>query len=280
MMRRLLLLLFVTASHAAAQTTWVVVEQRVTLDGGRTADDVKRDALYGALGEAVRRVAGVHVQSGELATRGDSAGRPIDRYVQSVRLDAAGRAIEWHIVSEEWTKLTNTSAPPAYHLTLRVLVARDAGSPDPSFTLRLAVSRSTLQVRGAAAASNDELIATVVATQRGFATLVTIVGDSVFVLAPNIVAPEIPLAAGVTAELPSASDRGNGLHFRAMLPAGAPVRSELLAVVVTRTPIAISTGVTSTSGVLSLAEFNRWLSGIPLDQRAIAQTAIAIQRTP
>jgi hypothetical protein len=278
-MRRALLLVLIATHHATAQATWVVVEQRATLDGGHTADDVKRDALYGALGEAVRRVAGVQVQSGELATRGDSAGRLVDRYVQSVRLDASGRAIEWHIVHEEWTIAPKSTAPPSYHLTLRVLVARDVGSADPSFTAQLGVSRATLQVRGEAPAANDELIASVIATQNGFATLVTIVGDSVFVLAPNVVAKEIPVAADTTVEIPAAADRDAGLHFRATLPAGTPARAELLATVVTRTRIRLPSGATSPRGALSLAEFNRWLSGIPLDQRAIAQTALAIQRT-
>ena len=273
MIRRTLMLLVFTVRAAVAQGSWVVVEQRVTLDGARTADDVKRDALYGALAEAVRRVAGVQVQSGELATRGDSGGRPTDRYVQSVRLDAAGRAIEWHVVHDEWTNAAKSSTPPTYHLTLRVLVARDAGTADPSFSARVGVNRTTLQVRGDAPATNDELIVTLTSTQRGFVTLATIFDDSVFVLVPNTVVAEIPIAAGTALEIPGAADREAGLHFRAMLPTGAPARAELLAAVVTKSPIALH-------GPMTLAEFNRWLSGIPLDQRTIAQVAIAIQRTP
>ena len=99
-------LLLVAATDARAQDarapeSCVEIVRHEPAVAGRTLDEVKQDALHGAIAEAVRRVAGVRVQGSETVTRGDSAGGASTRYAESVRLDAEGRATGWTVVREE-----------------------------------------------------------------------------------------------------------------------------------------------------------------------------------
>jgi hypothetical protein len=280
-------LLLATPPKARAQSgEWVEVDRREALTGGRTADDTRRDALYAALAEAVRRIAGVRVQGSVVATRSDSAGRVVDHYTEVVRLDATGRATAWRIVRDGWTteRPRGSESRAVYELTLRVCVERERGLPDPAFTVTLAANAGAYAVRGAGPAASDEVIATVVTSLDAALTLVSIVDDSVFVLAPNAVMPVVRTAARRPFEVPDAELRGMGLHFRAWLPAGAPARTEFLAVVATRRPVAIPSapglGAARDTGTLTLAEFNQWLVGLPMDERAVAQVPLQVRRLP
>ncbi len=277
----------VAAANAGAQSgEWVDVERREVLLGGRTADDARRDALYGALAEAVRRVAGVRVQGSVVTTRSDSAGRIVDHYAEAVRLDALGRATEWRIVSEGWqTERPRGGASRAvYVLKLRVRVEREHGTRDPAFTVSLSANAETYIVRGTDPAASDEVIATIETSFDAAITLVSIVDDSVFVLAPNELMPGVRTAARRPSEVPGADLRVMGLHFRVWLPPGAPSRTEFLAVVATRRPVALpsvpGTGATRDTGTLTLAEFNQWLVGLPMDERAVAQVSLTVRRRP
>lgn len=282
-------LFFCCAMAARAQGgggTWVDVERRELLAGSRSADDVKREALYGALAEAVRRVVGVKVQVGEFAERAESGGRVVERYLEAVRLDAAGRATEWAVLSEGWRVEKGSATGPQtyYELRLRVRVERERGTADPAFSVRLAANAGRLVVRGDDPSSNDEVVATVTCSQDAVITLVSIVEDSVFVLAPNEFMPAVRAVAGRAMEVPDAAIRRTGLRFRASLPSGATARSELLAVVATRVPVvlpaAAGSGGARDTRALTLAEFNAWMVGIPLQDRAVAQVALDVQRAP
>src|SRR5262249_25365270 len=128
----------------------------------------------------------------------------------------------------------------------------------------------------------DELVLRIGSTLDAFVTVVSLAGDSVFVLAPNAVTTELPVAAGRAIEVPDPALREAGLHFRATLPAGIAARTEVVAVVATKhaipIPAASGSGSARDSGVLTLAEFNQWLIAIPLDERAVAQTTIEVRR--
>ena len=284
-MKRAFLLAFVlTATPLGAQT--VDVQRRELLAGGRSADEVKRDALYAALADAVRRVSGVMVQGTELSSRSDSGGHIVDRYVEAVRVDAAGRATAWAVLKEGWrTEKSRALGDQLYYeLSLRVTVERESGTRDPGFTVRLSANATHFAVRSEIAAENDEMIARVVVSQDAFITLVSIAGDSVYVLTPNSVVPEVRAGPPLAVELPEPALRRMGLHYRVALPFGVRSRTELLAVVATRRPVALfaphGEGEARDSGTLTLAEFNRWLVSIPLDQRAVAQLPIEVKRTP
>ena len=78
--------------------------------------------------------------------------------------------------------------------------------------------------------------------------------------------------------------RSIGVHFRVTLPAGVTGRSESLVAIATRSRVAspgrAGSGVARDTGALTLSEFNQWLVGIPLDQRAMAELPIELRRTP
>ena len=162
----------------------------MSLTDGRTAAEVKAIALQEALAEAVRRVAGVRISGTQSAVTGDSAGTRIDRFEQAVRLDVSGRATRWETVREEWRSArSGESAPPMLVLTMRVQVTPEVGQRDAGFGVTLGARSTRLMVRGESPAANDEIIATVRTTADAFITLVSVAGDSVFVLAPNAVTP-------------------------------------------------------------------------------------------
>jgi len=292
-MRRALLALLMlapAAAHAQPATNpaavSVDVSRRELLSGGRSAEDVKRDALYAALADAVRRVSGVTVQGTELSSKADSGGHIVDRYVEAVRVDAAGRATSWTVLKEGWrTEKSKALGDQVYYeLSLRVTVERETGTRDPGFGVRLSANSTHLTVRGDDAAANDEIIARVTTTQQAYLTLVSIADDSVYVLTPNSVVPEVVAGAAQSIELPEPALRRMGLHYRVALPPGVRSRTELLAVVATRSPVPLHApkgdGEARDSGTLTLAEFNRWLVSIPLDQRAVAQIPLELKKSP
>jgi hypothetical protein len=285
-MRRLLFAVALCASALRAQNTrWVEVTRRETLRADRTPAEVKHDALYGAIAEAVRRVAGVQVRGSQLAVRRDSAGVVTDDFVQAVHLDAAGRATDWVVVKDGWhTERVKGSDIVTYDLTLRVQVASETGTADPAFGAQLALTADRYLVRADDPARNDELIATVQVSRDAALTLVSITDDSVFVLFPNRIVDAVAARAGEQTELPAGPMREIGLRLRVTLPPGVRARRELVAVVATRGPVPIfaaaGAGGGRDTGVLTLAEFNRWLAAIPLGDRAVAQRPILVQRTP
>jgi hypothetical protein len=278
------LLLGMAPRASAQRSEWVEVESRSLLAGDRSAEDTRRDALYGALAEAVRRVAGVTVQGSAVALRSDSAGRVVDHYVEAVRLDAAGRALEWQVLREGWRTTTarTIGTQVYYEMRLRVRVERERGTADPEFAVSLTANAERYLVRGTEPAANDEVVLTVTSSVAATLTIVSIVDDSVFVLAPNALMPEVRATARFPHQVPDAILRGNGLRFRMSLPDGVSRRTELLAVVATRRPVALparaGVGAARDTGVLTLAEFNGWLVGIPRDERAVAQVPVEVRR--
>jgi hypothetical protein len=282
----LLIALVPRMAHAQATApTWVEVERRVPLIDGRTTDEVKQIAVREAIAEAVRRVSGVRVQGTQSSTSGDSAGTRIDRFVQAVRLDVSGRATRWETLREEWrTDPKAKDATPFLVLSLRVLVTPETGAADAGFSVTLGAKSTRLDVRSERPAQNDEIITTVRSSAEAYITLVSIAGDSVFVLTPNAVTPVVVAGPRGVVEIPDAESRRIGLHLRVTLPAGIRRRTESLVVVATRTrvapPGALGGGAARDTSTLTLAEFNQWLVGIPLDQRALAELPIEVQRTP
>ncbi|MHB1312434.1 MAG: hypothetical protein ACYC3L_10480 [Gemmatimonadaceae bacterium] len=281
----LLALLGALASRARAQDAeWVEVDSRALLAGDRSAADAKRDALYGALAEAVRRVAGVTVSGSTMAVRTDSAGTSTDHFVEAVRLDAEGRAIAWQVLHEGWRTMMvpGIGSQAYYEMRVRVRVQREHGTADAGFSVRLAANAEQYVVRGAAPAGNDEVLLTVTTSAPAVLTIVSIVDDSVFVLVPNALMPDVRTTALMALEVPDAVLRGNGLRFRMTLPDDVSRRTELLAVVATRQPVPLlvrtGEGAARDTGRLTLADFSAWLLAIPRRERAVAQVVVEVRR--
>lgn len=271
----LLTALLATRTVRAQQGETVLIEQRVLLQEQLTPAAAKRRALEEAMAEAVRRVAGVRVQSSAVSTTTEDHTGTDGRYRSVVQLDAAGRATDARVVSESWE---TTNAPGIgeqlyYRATFAITVERELGAPDPAFLVDVSLPRADYVARGTDPRQNDELVATVRATLASRVFAFSIVDDSVHALVPNEFITPVDAAAGVSFELPDATWRARGLRFRVTLPpAGAP-REELLAVVAVRGTMTIEP-----ANRMSLLEFQRWLVRIPANDRATGFAAYGVRR--
>lgn len=266
-------LLTVGIARAQAVGDTVTVDQRVLLTPDLTQLDVKRRALEGALAEAVRRVAGVRVQSGELSIREERSEGVRDGFVSVVQLDAAGRATSYRLVDDAWISSHHPElgAQLYYRLRVSVTVQRELGTPDAGFQVAASLNAELFTVGDGPVAANGEVIVTVTSTRPAYITVLAIADDSVTRLMPNAYMTPHRITAGTSYEFPDRSWRETGIHLRVTLPAGRESRRELIAVVATRHPLDFPPSAT----ILALQQ---WLVGIPLDQRAISFAPYEIRR--
>lgn len=281
MARRLVIpLLVALARQGFAQTTdSVVVEERVMLTPELTAADARRRAIEGALAEGVRRVAGVRVQSSALSVldeRGDAIRGEAIRggYVSVVQLDAAGRAVDYRVLDEGWQTITHPELGSQVYFRARLLVVveRESGAPDPSFSADAALNAPLYFVRGEKPPANDEIVATIRSSRNAWLTIFAIADDSAQRLAPNEYVRRVSITAESPVEFPDSEWRQRGLRLRASLPPGRQGRRELLMVIATRDQ------VTPPAARLSVMDVQRWLVRIPAERRAIAFVAYEVRR--
>jgi len=271
---------FVRLAHAASAQAMVAgdtvtVEYRALMTPDATQADVRRRAIEGALAESVRRVAGVHVQSGTLFSKEERQGAVKDDFVSVVQLDVRGRVVDYDVLEEDWvsTQLAGVGPQVYLRIRLRAMVAREVGAADAAFRLALSLNTATLIVRSDRPAENDEVVATVTSTMDASLTVVSIADDSVSVLFPNSVVGEAPIRAGEASAFPSTEWRERGLRLRASLPQGRALRREVIMAIAIRGPVQGFAGATT-------LELQRWLVGIPLERRAIATAVVEVRRTP
>lgn len=264
------------ASTARAQgADTVTVEQRILMTPDLTPADARRRAIDAALADAVRRVAGVRVQSNALSTLDERGARIDSRYTSVIALDAAARAVDYRVTREEWeTRRLDGTSQLYLHLTLRAVVEREVGTPDAAFTIDLSLNATRYEVRADVASRNDEIIATVRSSRAAQLSLFTIVGDSVQRVFPNAYLPVVTADSGRASELPDPEWRERGLRLRATLPPRVDERREMLLVVATRRAVAPA------PMAMSVMELQRWLVRIPLQDRAIAFAGYDVRRTP
>lgn len=262
------------ANVASAQVgDTVTVEQRILMTPDLTPADARRRAIDAALADAVRRVAGVRVQSNAISTLDERGARIDSRYTSVIALDAAARAVDYRVTSEEWETRRLDGASQLYlHLTLRAVVEREVGTPDAGFTIDLTLNAPRYEVRADAARRNDEIIATVRTSRAAQLSLFTIVGDSVQRLFPNAYLPVVTSDSSRTLELPDPEWRERGLRLRATLPPRVDERRELLLVVATRRAVA------PPPMSMSVMELQRWLVRIPLQDRALGFASYDVRR--
>src|SRR5690349_11139989 len=173
-------------AHAQGGDT-VTVTQRVLVTGDVTPAEAKRQAVERALAEAVRRVSGVRVQAAQLGVGDDRNGRVHDSFLSVVQLDAAGRATDYRILDERFQSERHPTLGTQLYLELRALVtvAREHGAIDPGFKVSVSLNDALFFDGGGSIEGNDELIATITASQDAWLTVFGIVGDSAQLLLPN-----------------------------------------------------------------------------------------------
>jgi hypothetical protein len=271
-----LCLALVAMLDAGAQVSvdTVTVEQRVLLTRDLTAADARRRAIEGALAEAVRQRLGVRVQASAMNVTEERDRAVRDSWVSVVQLDAAGRAVDYRVLDEEWVTTRHPELGSQVYLRLTVLatLARESGNSDPAFHAGVTVEQAVYHDRGGPASRNDEVVARLTATRDASITLIGIADDSATVLAPNEYVGAPRVAAGDSVEFPPREWRERGLRLRVTLPRGRDARRELFMVVATKSP------VRPPFKSATVLELQRWLVTLPLEQRAIGFAAYEVRR--
>src|SRR5690349_7813176 len=172
-----------TALHAQRATTLgdtVTVTQRVLVAGDMTPAEAKRQALERALAEAVRRVAGVRVQSAQLGVNEDRQARVHESFLSVVQLDAAGRATDYRVLDERFATERHPTLGSQLYVELRALVtvAVERGTADPGFTVAVSLNDALFFDNGTSVEGNDEVIATVTTSAPAYLTVFGVTGDS------------------------------------------------------------------------------------------------------
>lgn len=263
-------------ASGAQQGETVLIEQRVLLQDRLTPAAAKRRALEEAMAEAVRRVAGVRVQSSAVSTTTEDRNGTESHYRSVVQLDAAGRATHARVVEEAWetTRAPGIGDQLYYRATFSITVEREQGDPDPAFSVEASLPRADYIARAVDPKQNDELVATVASSQSARIYAFSIVEDSVSALVPNEFLAPVEARAGQRLELPDATWRARGLRFRVTLPPAGEPREELLAIVAVR-----GAAPPIPSNSMTVLEFQRWMVRIPAANRATGFVPYAVRRT-
>jgi len=271
------------SAQAGVPGDTVTVTQRVLVAGDLTPGDAKRQAVEKALAEAVRRIAGVRVQAAQLGVDEDRGGRTRDSFLSVVQLDAAGRATDYRVLDDRFVTERHPAlgAQVYYELRALVTVAREMGTPDPSFSVGVTLNDALFFDTGEGLQGNDELVATITPSRDAWLTVFDVTGDSAQLLLPNALMTETRALGGRPLELPSREWRDRGVHFRASLAPQETTRRELLVVVATRDRVVFPTGTSTDAAAtppISLMAIQRWLVTIPLERRAIAFVPYEVRR--
>ena len=268
-----------------AQGQTLTVDYSVRLRG-RTPEEAKQLALDGARADAVRRVVGTQVQAERSISTIETDDELVERFSQVVRTGAGGRVVEERIVEAGIEEQGGQDV--VYRVRVEATVQPDVGRPDPAFVASLSLNKeSQVYVARSSRRASDEVVATVTATQDAYLTLFSVTQDTIQVIWPNSLVEEAFVSASDSVAFPSQSWRARGLRLRVEVPPGRDRITERLFLVATKTriPFRPTPNVNIRDGTLrtvesSLLALNRWLVGIPLDQRATATATYDVRRAP
>jgi hypothetical protein len=209
-----------------------------------------------------------------------------ESFVRALHVEGLGTAIAWQVLTERWEVRRSAgrgggAGVPTFNLRVRVLVARAIERPDPAFRASMRVSTPVCIARGAALADGGEVVVTVTASEDVHWVVVSVMDDSVDVLAPNVVERLVTSRAGEPRTIPADSLRAQGVKFRCALPAQRLASREMLIAVAMRAPIpppgSRARGASPDTPRISLAEFNQWLAAIPPHERTLAEAALEVR---
>ena len=260
------MLLAASAGPASAQRDTVTVEQRVLLSPDLSSAEARRRAIAEGLAEAVRRVAGVRVQSNALSVLDERGSAIGGGWSSVVQLDAAARAVDYRLVDDGFVSVRHPElgAQLYYRARLLVSVERERGAPDPSFTADAELDARVYTARGSTPAEGDEIRAVVRVSRPAFLSVFVVTDDSAERVIPNDYVRELRAGAGKAVDVPPAEWRARGMRFRAALAPGRDRSRSLFMVVATLD------AVPPPPTPATVLEVQRWLVRIAADRRALA----------
>lgn len=234
-------------------------------------EEARNRAIQQTRLNAIEQNCGVQMQSEEM----------VRDYMLSgdfIRSLSYGHVMEEKIINE--SVLIDQPAkdqPPhlTYQVTMQLTVRCENGQPDPAFQISLDVNKKTY-------ISGDELVLRFKSTQECHLTLVDFSPDGRIYLFNSILLPRDNLIAGQTAiEIPNSQKRQSGLRLALGLPTGMTSASEAFLAIATKSQVPFLEVNQNADGLLDNititgTQLMRWLSNIPVSERAEAQVMIEI----
>jgi len=218
--------------------------------------------------DAIEKVCGVSLQSESMVHNFVLAGD----FIHTI---SYGNVVEEK--DQSWSTETipadNPAKPPVIvmRLTMSARVIPIDEKPDPGFSLDVTLNRTAFQ-------AGDEVIINIRSTRDCYITVLNLASnDSVYILYPNFVRENNFITANTMTEIPNKIDRDAGLRFRVTNFAGHKTDSELIKVVATKKKLMFASDINMTGGFglmgtprAAVTKLARWLSGIPISERAEA----------
>ena len=258
------------STNAQDEGIWVDCQGEVVLHH-LSIRDAQILAKRQARREAIEKVCGIALQSETLVNNFVNAGDFI--HAISYGNVVQERNIEW---KTETIPSQDSSQPPliVLRLSMQVRVIPVEDSPDPEFRLSAQANRHVFQ-------SGEEMYFKIQSSKDCYITIFNLAADdSVYVLYPNSIDSEHFIEADILVEIPSAASRKNGYQFKVATLPGQFKHTETITVIGTKHKIPFWDDVVSQNvGTprIAMTKLSRWLSEIPVSQRAEASFAYSVQ---
>jgi hypothetical protein len=181
----------------------------------------------------------------------------------------AGYIIDETILAAELLSGTKPGAYD-YRIVLEARVEPVKGERNPALRLEIDVAERYLK-------HGDELVVKVRSTRDGYLYIFDFLSDnSVLLMYPNALMTAAVIPGGEWLEIPTEQERARGIRYRVAANPDVITTTESIYAVFTINPIADlddllkiqKDHVQFSAGDASFTNFQRWLSEIPLDQRA------------
>jgi hypothetical protein len=250
-------LLFLVMCGFAQQPQW----QKGT--GSAVGSDIEAiylKALNNARADALAK-AGIIMTAGDIRQVSESGNNLIDFYSKFSESSTKGIIIEERIISENETKIDQTTRK--YEIEIEANVAIQQSEPDPSFTVKMESSRQIVK-------EGEPFTLSVTTTKPGYLTIFNIYQDSLSVVFPNAIEFVFPPT--------------KAYELQMILPEGKNTSSEMFIAVVTRENIPFPnlekmnfTNATLRLRMEQLNVYAKWLYKVSLNKRCADQIPMTVQ---
>ncbi|MCB0280769.1 MAG: DUF4384 domain-containing protein [Calditrichaeota bacterium] len=223
-----------------------------------------------AMKEAIEEAAGIQVNTSKFFTQSSVNENVVKTFsnftnVYSNATIKAKKTLDRQIKSIE----SGDQIIPTYWVKMEITLVIDKNGIDPLFQLKVDMNKPVF-------VAGESLQLSVESNKECYITILNITdGNQVSVLYPNSVMKKNHLTAGEKIEIPPAQYAG---AFEATT-GGKVSTSEIVMVIATKEEVKMLTdGVDPESGLekVSLANFQKWISAIPLNQRTIESKIYSI----
>ncbi len=267
---------------AASNAETVEVTYRV-YSGDKAPNEARDLAIKRAQAEAVRQVVGTDVQAEQVNSSVQSGEERVERFSQIVRTGASGRVINSEVLTDETVERAGNLF---YKIRLQATVVPEQGQSDPSFDVGVSLNeKDRVYLDRGRRTKSQELVARFRPSKDAYLTVFNVTPDTIRVVWPNSRLPDTFVSADSTAEFPPPDMRRLGLRWRVQVPEGKQEVTERIVVVATKKKIPfqpvpnydVTEGRLKTAGA-TIEALNRWLVGIPLNQRTVTTATYTVKR--